>query len=262
MTTNSINSENEGFCTKCGMPLSYDSFVSSATPANGQQLCSYCEKKHAKSDKNDGNNSWVLDEIFNIYNSGKILKRYAARIGLKLRKILPVKITNLALVVDSIPKRTDGSKYDALVLYSGGKDSSYMLVNLAKRNIKICAWMLQQGYQSPEAIKNASKLCEKLNIPLVIEKPDKVKTDGLFRVGFGIKKTDDPHIVKSAMTYGSACWPCFSIIAAKASTFCYDNKIPFCFIGTQEGQNRLDLHGQPVLQGGFQSLKLNFRLLI
>jgi hypothetical protein len=105
------------------------------------------------------------------------------------------------------------------------------------------------GLPVTDAIENARKLCEKLNIPLVIEKPDKTKTDALFRIGFGINKNDDPTIVKSAMTYGSACWPCFSIIAAKASLFCSQHKIPFCFIGTQEGQNRLDLNGKPVMEG-------------
>jgi hypothetical protein len=51
------------------------------------------------------------------------------------------------------------------------------------------------------------------------------------------------------MTYGSACWPCFATIAARATLFCHANDIAFCFIGTQAGQNRLDLSGQPVLAG-------------
>lgn len=238
------------FCTNCGMPLSYDSFIGDgATGGNDKGLCSYCREIHGRSDRNDGNNAWVLDEIFKIYNSRGSIKKNIAQAVLALQRLMPSKIVNLAQVVNSIPAHPAGVKYDALVLYSGGKDSSYMLVDLAKRDIKVCAWMLQQGYQSPDAIKNAAQLCEKLDIPLVIEKPEKKKADALFRIGFGINEKDDPHIVKSAMTYGSACWPCFSIIAAKASSFCSANNIPFCFIGTQEGQNRLDLNGKPVLQG-------------
>jgi hypothetical protein len=83
----------------------------------------------------------------------------------------------------------------------------------------------------------------------VIDAPPKSTMDELFRIGFDIDTSHDPELVSAAMTYGSACWPCFSTIAARATAFCNEHCVPFCFIGTQEGQNRLDLHGEPALAG-------------
>jgi len=109
--------------------------------------------------------------------------------------------------------------------------------------------MLNQGYQSPIAIGNAERLCASLGVPLVIEAPPKREMDQLFRVGFGIGVKSDPHLLRAVMTYGSACWPCFATIAARATTFCAEHEVPFCFIGTQPGQNRLDVGGRPGLDG-------------
>ena len=194
-------------------------------------------------------NAWVLDFVVKTYIRQRHWPRIAARMVNSLGKCVPRTMRGLANVVASIPPKAQGSTYDAVVLYSGGKDSSYMLMDLARRNIKVCAWMLNQGYQSPAALDNAKRLTDKLGVPLIIETPPRAQMDGLFRLGFGIDASHDPGLVRAAMTYGSACWPCFATIAAKASAFCEKNKVPFCFIGTQEGQNRMDLNGEPALSG-------------
>lgn len=242
-------------CTYCQMPINYDNFIN-ALPLEhidkdikGEVICSFCkDKKNQKEYQfiNSGQNQWILDLVINTYNSRSLFNRALASVG---HKLLPdsMNLHDLASLVKSIPKKEESSKYDAVVLYSGGKDSSYMLIQLAQKKLKVCAWMLNQGYQSPEAISNAQNLCEKLGIPLFIEKPDKNIMDRLFRVGFNITIKDDPKIVKSAMTYGSACWPCFATIASHVTKFCAEHKVKLCFIGTQEGQNRLDLGGKPVL---------------
>jgi hypothetical protein len=122
------------YCTGCGMPLAYDYFVASDQTSRSTQLCSYCRETHNKSDRNDGHNAWVLDEIFKIYRSKISAKRPLANLALSIKRILPEKLVNLAQVINSIPAKSVGSTYDALVLYSGGKDSSYMLINLARGN--------------------------------------------------------------------------------------------------------------------------------
>lgn len=124
-----------------------------------------------------------------------------------------------------------------------------MLIGLAATGLRLRAWMLDQGYQSGVAIANARALCERLGVPLVIDRPDRARMDALFRIGFEIDADSGADLVKAASAYGSACWPCFSTIAARAATYCSEHAIPFCFIGTQPGQNRLDLDGKPGLAG-------------
>ncbi len=240
----------QGSCRRCGVPLAYDAFLTGlGSPKPAETLCSYCASGVSLPRVPAGeDNSWILDLIMKIYQSNGGWQRLAARLCSQL-PWLPARWLTLARVIDSIPRRRAQSRFDAIILYSGGKDSSYMLVHLARSGLRLCAWMLDQGYQSPTALTNARRLCERLGVPLEIEKPEGRRMNDLFRLGFGISQEDRPELVRAAMTYGSACWPCFATIAARSSAFCAAHDVAFCFIGTQRGQNRLDLHGRPALAG-------------
>lgn len=245
----------EESCVTCGMPLAYDRFITeyrqTARDENDRR-CSFCadpKNRNRAQRSKKADHAWVLDLLLEIYQSENRFWKGLARVAEKFTPVLPVNIRTLAKLINNLPNKSADSNYDALVLYSGGKDSSYMLLNLAQRNIRVCAWMLDQGYQSPVAVDNATHLCKNLGVPLVIEKPDKGSMDALFRLGFGIHENESPDLVRTVMTYGSACWPCFATIAATSTVFCHKNKIPFCFIGTQEGQNRMDLNGGAALAG-------------
>ncbi len=238
------------------MPLAYDAYLlaaegrpSSPDPAQ----CRHCATGTEIVDRTgqSADNKWILDLILRTYQakSSRGTRAVASALG-KLPGALPSGIRSLTDLVNSVPEKRSGS-VDAMVLYSGGKDSSWMLIELAQRQgLNVVAWMLDQGYQSPAAIKNAEALCNKLGVELVIAKPERDPMDTLFRLGFGVNETDDPDLIRAAMTYGSACWPCFATIAAQATLFCRDNDVAFCFIGTQKGQNRMDLAGSPALSGG------------
>ncbi len=208
----------EESCVTCGMPLAYDRFITGyrQTARNeNDRLCSFCadpKNRNRAQRSKKADHAWVLDMLLEIYQSENRFWKGLAGVAEKLAPILPVNLRALAKLISNLPSKRADSNYDALVLYSGGKDSSYMLLNLAQRNIRVCAWMLDQGYQSPVAVDNAT-------------------------------------LVRTVMTYGSACWPCFATIAATSTVFCHKNKIPFCFIGTQEGQNRMDLNGGAALAG-------------
>jgi hypothetical protein len=123
-----------------------------------------------------------------------------------------------------------------------------MLIRLAERkDIRLCAWMLDHGYQSPAAIANAQNVCRRLNVPLVIDQPDRSAMNALFKLGLDITLDDNSDVVRGAMTYGCGCWPCLATLAARASRFAAEHRIPLSFIGSTPGQNRLDLHGGHVL---------------
>jgi hypothetical protein len=236
-------------CTRCGMPLGYDRLVEKEDAVRGEGLCVHCTD--ARSDgRYDpiGGSPAVLNLLLSTYLRGRPVVRGLAAVVRKTG-MAPEPVRRLAQVIGALPRRPHDQECDALVLYSGGKDSSTMLIGLAATGLRLRAWMLDQGYQSGTAIANARALCERLNIPLVIERPERGKMDSLFRIGFGIDGESNVELIKAASAYGSACWPCFSTIAARAASYCSEQHIPFCFIGTQPGQNRLDLNGKPGLAG-------------
>jgi hypothetical protein len=248
---------NTSVCTRCGMPLAYDQYITASdggmpTYPTGD-LCSYCAapvRTPADGQGGEKNQLWILNLIIHMYHNGRVRRSLGSPAASRFFSRLPGNTKGLVDLVASVPEKRPGSPYDAVVLYSGGKDSSWMLVELARRNLRVVAWMLNQGYQSPIAVRNAQQLCARLGVELIIAEPERKPMDSLFRLGFTVNEDGDRDLVRSAMTYGSACWPCFATIAAHATVFCYDNDIPFCFIGTQKGQNRLDLNGSPVLSGG------------
>ncbi|WP_199154978.1 phosphoadenosine phosphosulfate reductase family protein [Chromobacterium sp. ASV23] len=237
-------------CASCGMPLNYDRIIhgADAKPASaGDGLCTVCRAGARQTVEREESHERLLDLCLRLAQ-GKLgwARRLAAALA-RLPGVAPTRVGALANILSSVPARTAESEYDAMVLYSGGKDSTYMLIHLAQKGLRVCAWMLDPGYQSPQAIRNAESLTRRLGVPLIVEKKDKAMADGLFRAGFSIDQHSDAELVKGAMTFGSACWPCFSLIAVSACRFADAHRIPLCFIGTQRGQNRLNLEGGDVL---------------
>jgi amino acid adenylation domain-containing protein len=51
-------------------------------------------------------------------------------------------------------KETKGSQYDCLLLYSGGKDSTYVLYRLVELGLKVLAFTFDNGYISQTAFEN------------------------------------------------------------------------------------------------------------
>lgn len=67
------------------------------------------------------------------------------------------------------------SKYDALVLYSGGKDSIFLISELKKKypKLKLLAFLVDNGYMSPVALENAKQAAEKLDVDYMLFQPAK-----------------------------------------------------------------------------------------
>lgn len=218
------------------MPLAYDRFIANLDGRGlptAEGLCTHCAHPPNSADvPAQEDRGALLDLVFRV-SRGEPVGDVPAE---------------LAELVASVPARRPEAKADAVVLYSGGKDSSWMLHDLAARDVRVVAWMLDQGYQSPLAIRNARSLCEKLDVELVIARPERDPMNTLFRLGFAMNEEDDPALLRAAMSWGSACWPCFSTILAQASVFCRDNAVPLCFVGTHKGQNRTTAGDSPIVR--------------
>jgi len=75
---------------------------------------------------------------------------------------------NLLLKLEQIKNRKNRSNYDCLLHLSGGKDSVMVLYELKKNyNMRVLAFMHDNGFESETTKKNARKACNILGVDLV-----------------------------------------------------------------------------------------------
>ncbi len=76
---------------------------------------------------------------------------------------------DLAVVLDDLKARRADQPYDAIVLVSGGKDSTYMLYQLVReQGLRPLVFTLDNGFISPAAIENIRAACADLGVDLHI----------------------------------------------------------------------------------------------
>ncbi len=76
--------------------------------------------------------------------------------------------------LDTILSRTRGNgRYDALVLFSGGKDSTYLVHLLKERypSLRLLAFTFDNGFLSETALYNIKSMIRKLNIDHMVSRP-------------------------------------------------------------------------------------------
>jgi tRNA(Ile)-lysidine synthase TilS/MesJ len=73
--------------------------------------------------------------------------------------------------------------YDALVLFSGGKDSTYMIHRIRQEhpNLRLLAYTIDNGFMSPIAIENVNEMVVKMDLDHIFVKPPKKFYVQLFR---------------------------------------------------------------------------------
>jgi hypothetical protein len=69
--------------------------------------------------------------------------------------------------------KNNGTDYDVIVPWSGGKDSTYVLFKMVKTyRLKVLALNYNNGFQSEGAVRNLTKVSEKLGVDLISIKPN------------------------------------------------------------------------------------------
>ena len=136
-------------CTRCVMDNRSDSTIT--FDENG--YCNYCTQ--------------ALEEMDRVYFPNEEGQR---------------KIEEL---VGRLKEENKKKPYDCIMGISGGLDSSY-LAYLAKEKwgLRILAVHIDDGFDEPVAIENIRKLCEKLEIRLIVEKPNAEQFCDLTRAFF------------------------------------------------------------------------------
>ncbi len=128
-------------------------------------------------------------------------------------------------------KRRGG--YDALMAYSGGKDSTYtMAVLRQKYDLSILAMTMDNGFVSPQSLENSRSVVEGLGVDYIIYKPRLDLLGKLF-----LKCADeDIYTEKSLERASSICTTCMGIVKFIALRMAIESDIPLITYGWSPGQ--------------------------
>jgi len=119
-------------------------------------------------------------------------------------------------------------KYDALLCFSGGKDSTYALHRLVESGIKVLAYTFDNGYISPVAFDNMRRATDMLGVDLMI----------------GTAKEINKIFIDSLLTEANVCNGCFKSINTLALQTAWDHGAKFVINGLSRGQIfDINVHG-------------------
>ena len=110
--------------------------------------------------------------------------------------------------------------YDCLVLFSGGKDSTYTLCQLADMGMRVFAFTLDNGYISDQAKGNISRVVEELRVDHI----------------FASTPAMNAIFADSLQRFSNVCNGCFKTIYTLATKKADELKIPFIVTGLSRGQ--------------------------
>jgi len=117
-------------------------------------------------------------------------------------------------------RRSNRSDYDCMMLYSGGKDSSYALCRLVDMGLRVHAFTLDNGYISDGAKENIRRVTEQLGVP--VEFATTPAMNAIFR--------------DSLMRFSNVCNGCFKTIYTLSMQRAHELGIPIIVTGLSRGQ--------------------------
>lgn len=127
----------------------------------------------------------------------------------------------------------DAKQYDCMLLYSGGKDSTYVLYKLVEMGFKVLAYTFDNGFISETAIENIKNIVKELNVDHVFDSYNKMNE--IFLNGLHEEC--------------SVCNGCFKVLRIKSTKFAYEKGIKNIVTGFSRGQI-FDLRLSDILKQG------------
>lgn len=125
------------------------------------------------------------------------------------------------------------SDYDAILCYSGGKDSTYTLkLTVEKYKLNVLSFTLDNGFISPTAFKNIEKVVSKLDVDQITYRPSFKFMKGLFK----FSSLETIYNPKTLMRISANCNSCISIVNITALKYALEKEIPFILTGFTLGQ--------------------------
>jgi len=125
------------------------------------------------------------------------------------------------------------SEYDAILCYSGGKDSTYTLLTLRRDyHLNVLAFTMDNGFMSGQAIENIRLVSGRLGVDHLMLKP---RFDVL-RTIFSECARGDIFPPKTLERASPICTACMSIIRFSVLRTAIEKRIPFIAYGWSPGQ--------------------------
>ncbi|UCH95458.1 MAG: amino acid adenylation domain-containing protein [Candidatus Aminicenantes bacterium] len=112
------------------------------------------------------------------------------------------------------------SKYDCMLLFSGGKDSSYVLYRLVEMGLKVLAFTFDNGYISATAFENIRRITSALKVESIVSKTDNMK-----------------EIFRECLKYDhTVCSGCFKALTTISTQLAVERNINVIVTGLSRGQ--------------------------
>lgn len=123
--------------------------------------------------------------------------------------------------------------YDCLVLFSGGKDSSYSLYHIKSvLKLKPLALTIDNGFVSNAVFPNMKAILKNLDIDHIIFKPSTNFMSALYKEAIEGVETDPSKIMYAT----SGCGSCISMVLSIGAKECLQRNIPILMGGWSPGQ--------------------------
>ncbi len=124
-------------------------------------------------------------------------------------------------------------KYDALVAYSGGKDSTFLIYTLkTKYNLNILAFTFDNGFITDHTFSNIRNVLSKLDVDHIIFRP---KSDLITKI-FSTSANDEIYPI-SLLKFGSSiCISCIRMVNNLSLKTAIEKDIPMVMLGNSPGQ--------------------------
>jgi hypothetical protein len=136
-------------------------------------------------------------------------------------------------VTTLIDRAVGKNTYDAIVCYSGGKDSTYTLkLAIEKYGLSVLAFTFDNGYLSGTALENIKKVTDALNIDHLTFKPAKRIFDKIIMTS----AFERVYAPASLRRISSGCYSCISIVNNMALQLALEKRAPFIVAGFTLGQ--------------------------
>lgn len=112
------------------------------------------------------------------------------------------------------------SQYDCIVLFSGGKDSTYALARIVEMGVNVLAYTLDNGYISDQAKDNITRVVNSLGVDHI----------------FGQTEAMNEIFVDSLKKHSNVCNGCFKTIYTLSTQLALERGIHFVVTGLSRGQ--------------------------
>ncbi|HQI97796.1 MAG TPA: hypothetical protein PK575_13905, partial [Syntrophorhabdus sp.] len=137
--------------------------------------------------------------------------------------------------LDDLVASTRGKapSYDAIMAYSGGKDSSYTLKLLRERyDLRILALTFNNHFVSPTAFENIRAVTDALQVDHISFKPPWLLMKSLF----GLTAQEDIFSAATLLRASSICTACITFVKSLTLKLAIEMSIPLSAFGWSPGQ--------------------------